>query len=675
MVNCSQGRVLVTSMLLNLRSRQTNYHQVLNSLLFWDNQVPKRLVHIFNRLGITSSYPFQGKAITFLSKDAINQARMAANDNSKIKMLPYDNFNWTSRAWESTALHKSITHDEVSALLVILPVPDGCEAHQITAVKNFARVTDTRHTLSPRKSLISILPNAQDQQIFREHSILHILHILTEEIEDFSKYSTDIPAFSDPNALAARQTEEYYLPTFDQEQGSTRGNMVVLEHYFGKVLEIPKDVFETEMFTVLGDRLTTVRDRAAQDQRAVDRSLHRFDHLASFSMVSGLMHFSLNFIQAIAGNYWGQEAHQSPITLSTFRKILPNRADINNRKFDYYGWLRFLDVILRSLVIQATLQVSKTETYTTLGTQIPTYQQLVRLATSVVDRCLLPSTDRLEADGIKTLKGNTHCGNAVLLMHDLMTLREMQHAVKHGHPDRIKRMIKYWLPMFYAAGSHNYANECMELLHNITHDWPPEYAKVAFNGMLVNPSGKVDGWKPTDIRVEHLNDKIKEHAHGPNATPDVLEKISPALGHLQQLSGQLFQDIGVEAKNQKHAKVSQQKDVEIASKHLHKHKVFDFASDTPSNDTFVDLYRSGGWRLSGADGGHAKHLKRNLLRLRSRHRTDAHDILFPNDEHELQACNRELVIASDVGTMDYRLVSEDGVSESGDEEECGYDTD
>ncbi|KAG5640172.1 hypothetical protein DXG03_000753 [Asterophora parasitica] len=95
-------------------------------------------------------------------------------------------------------------------------------------------------------------------------------------------------------------------------------------------------------------------------------------------------------------------------------------------------------------------------------------------------------------------------------------------------------MTKYWTPMFYASGSYNYANECMELFHNITHDWPPaaDFASVAYNGMLENPSGERGKFKPTDIRVEHLDNDIKERAHGSNATPAIREKTTPALGHI-----------------------------------------------------------------------------------------------------------------------------------------------
>jgi len=48
--------------------------------------------------------------------------------------------------------------------------------------------------------------------------------------------------------------------------------MIVLRHYFLEVLALPKSIFERIMFFILRDPLTTARDRAAQDQRAVDRS-------------------------------------------------------------------------------------------------------------------------------------------------------------------------------------------------------------------------------------------------------------------------------------------------------------------------------------------------------------------------------------------------------------------
>jgi hypothetical protein len=58
--------------------------------------------------------------------------------------------------------------------------------------------------------------------------------------------------------IPPKKTKEYYLPTFDQEQGSTCSNMIVLAHYFGIMLCLMKEVFECIMFTMLSDHFTTV---------------------------------------------------------------------------------------------------------------------------------------------------------------------------------------------------------------------------------------------------------------------------------------------------------------------------------------------------------------------------------------------------------------------------------
>ncbi|KAF5335323.1 hypothetical protein D9611_011724 [Ephemerocybe angulata] len=652
------GRTLATSIVLNLRSRVTNYHGVMNSLLLWDNRVPKRLVQTLNNLGMTVSYPAQCRAVASLSKSSVQLAREAANDPTKIKMFPYDNFNWMKKTYEASATHGSVQHDEVSALLVILPTPSGtATAKEIVDIAAFKALEGTRHNLQPpQKSLEDIMPSLEDHHTFRRNCILHIARALVDEIKSLSHLSSRLPEFEDVHAMKVTKTEEHYLPTFDQEQGSTRGNMVVLEHYFQDVLGIPKATFEDTMFTVLGDRLTTARDRAAQDQRAVDRSKDRFDHLSSFAMISGLMHYGLNFMKAMGGNFWGTA--QDPVSLAALRDQLPNRENVQPQKVDYYAWQRFLDVIMRGLMLRASTVLLQASGRKDLEEKLAPMdlQSLLSHAAQIVDNYVLQSPSRLEATGVKKVPGNSITGNAVLLFHSIMTATEMQSAIKLGHTGRVVRVLKIWLPMFYAAGSYNYANETMELLHNIIHDWPKPYTDVARDGMLVNPLGKRTGFKPTDIRVEHLNDRIKEKAHGSNATPEVLEVITPAMGHISQFTDQLFEDLGVQLQNQHHAHVQQHRDVQLVADHLSTHHVFNFALDSPSSHSVVDLFATGLVRLSGENGGHAKHLLRHKLRLRTRHTTEsATSTSAAVSDTATREAFRELETARDAQVVDYQV--------------------
>ncbi|KAJ7726144.1 hypothetical protein DFH07DRAFT_782810 [Mycena maculata] len=634
-------------------SRKKNLHGAMNSLMLWDGRVPKRLVQTLNRYGFCTSYLYQTKAVENVSKDSVRLASQAANDPEKLPLFPYDNFNWMEKAWETSATHGSISHDQVSALLVMFRLPQGLaptEAAHLASVDNFEQTARTRHQIPPEQSLEDILPSALDQDTFADNAMKQVAHILVEEVAGFKSHLNSLALFFDPHALSTNiKDEEHFLPTYDQEQGSTRGNMLVLEHYFRDVFRIPKTVFENQNFFVLGDRLTTARDRAAQDQRAVDRSEDRFDHLSSFETLSGLMHFVMNQIQNMGKNAWGGANKDS----------LPNRSNINLRKIDFYAWLRFLDVILRALVLRVAMVILKVSSPEQLQQHTLSSSAFKSLCSYIVVEFLLPSPDRLEADGIKTLSGSAESGNAVLLMHDLMTVREMHHAIKHGYPERVERMLKYWSPMFYAGGGSNYANESMELLHNLNHDWPKDISPILRGGMLINNQAKPAKFKETDIRVEQFNKTIKSHAHGANVRPGLLEKITPAIGHIQELTEQIFEDLGVEDEDQHHAKVRQHKDVGLLLDHLCTSKIFDFQHDKASNHTVVDLYRTGLHQLAGPDGGHARHLHRHYLRSRVRHEnqmppdststpdnTSIHSetSTYEDDLEELQKLDRELAL-------------------------------
>jgi hypothetical protein len=164
------------------------------------------------------------RAINSISINAVLLARDVAADESKVKQLAYDNFNWVSHTWEPSATHGNLTHDEVSALLFVLKIPEGSNSPtvaEVTDLQAFRDAAGARHRMSPSDSLTSILPSKGDQLIFRSNAVIHVRKILSEEIHSFSSFCSHIPKIWDPTALKAETSEEHYLPTFDQEQGST----------------------------------------------------------------------------------------------------------------------------------------------------------------------------------------------------------------------------------------------------------------------------------------------------------------------------------------------------------------------------------------------------------------------------------------------------------------------
>ncbi|KAF6743280.1 hypothetical protein DFP72DRAFT_1101243 [Ephemerocybe angulata] len=179
--------------------------------------------------------------------------------------------------------------------------------------------------------------------------------------------------------------------------------------------------------------------------------------------------------------------------------------------------------------------------------------------------------------------------------------------------------------------------------------------------MFFNPRGRIEDFKPTDIRVEHLNDRIKERAHGANATPAVLEKIVPAMGHVQNLTDKIFEEMGIEELNQRHTHVGQEKDIIILVNHLRSFHPFDFTKDQPSPQAVVNLYHYGLQRLAGSDGGHRRHLARHKLRLRERHSSSDTNIPDdPQDQILAREWEHDLGVAADAAAVDFTLGSGTG---------------
>ncbi|KIO25434.1 hypothetical protein M407DRAFT_75768 [Tulasnella calospora MUT 4182] len=444
-------------------------------------------------------------------------------------------------------------------------------------------------------------------------------------IPSLEKFKSAIPPLKDEHGLEPHITRQFYLPTLDQEQGTVKGNMEVLEEYLFRILNIPHKSFEKRLVAVLGDRLTTARDRSAQAYRSLDRSESRGERFASLVLLPGLMHTRLAFIELLNRQLWhtGKASERDPTDLGVLHQLLDHRTRVKHGKIEFYAWLRFLEAIFSGMAISAVGALlpnctSVEDLSNTLGARIKTREDLEKLAMDAVDRYLMPSVDRLEATDVKTVEGDSVVGHAVITFQLLALLQNLTHSIKYGHITRILDSLKFMYPIFYAGGSYNYSAEIGEFLHNVTHDWPKQSVDTLVGALLVNTTGRPDGFKETDLNGEHYNKDIKDLAHGPNMTPKILSQLTPSLGVLSEVCDILVKDLGVENRHTRHSHVKAAQDVEILAEHFIKNSVFDFSRDRASGFKVPDFYSKGRSSLAGVQGGHRRQLQRYELGLRNR---------------------------------------------------------
>jgi hypothetical protein len=60
---------MITSVLLNIRSQETNLHAAMNSLFLWDGTDPRHVIQILNHFAFCASDKYQQKAVKSISTD------------------------------------------------------------------------------------------------------------------------------------------------------------------------------------------------------------------------------------------------------------------------------------------------------------------------------------------------------------------------------------------------------------------------------------------------------------------------------------------------------------------------------------------------------------------------------------------------------------------------------
>lgn len=73
---------------------------------------------------------------------------------------------------------------------------------------------------------------------------------------------------------------------------------------------------------------------------------------------------------------------------------------------------------------------------------------------------------------------------------------------------RIMLSLEYITIMFQASGLMNYAQELLELTTSFRYEWGSELKEMYLNNILVNMSGKVEGWMEIDRFQEHVVSEI-----------------------------------------------------------------------------------------------------------------------------------------------------------------------
>lgn len=201
---------------------------------------------------------------------------------------------------------------------------------------------------------------------------------------------------------------------------------------------------------------------------------------------------------------------------------------------------------------------------------------LDKMCMKVYDTYICLSLDSFSSNYVHTDEDSVS-SYAIQLLRIGCLYMEFTDAIREGDGQRVLRCWRYFLPVFRASHSTNYACEALHFLHQHLYALSPRLSNQMIWGRFINVRGLPGRNIPLDLHMEHLNRLAKDAMRniGSNKTRTAaITRIGRSLGTLAPLLEQFDADNSVQSSLSKYRKPPSVSDVSIIVEELMASKSF-----------------------------------------------------------------------------------------------------
>ncbi|KAF9929824.1 hypothetical protein BGZ65_005623 [Modicella reniformis] len=215
----------VGSILLYLRSRNSNCLQAMIGLFLHGTSTQRKVIDVLSHAGLSVSSSSIFRMLEELTNDAQRRVRKAVKE--KAWFLVYDNINLAKRkhdqrihnrdAFENGATATVIINERLGVLKPLKP------AYQKLTFKD-------------------LIPNQDNENHLRNVSRFHLIDVLRRHYEQFKSCSNDPP---EKNVLPQEKTKMHPLAAMPIDQSTVDGNLQILVNIVKDQLQLKPEWFDT----------------------------------------------------------------------------------------------------------------------------------------------------------------------------------------------------------------------------------------------------------------------------------------------------------------------------------------------------------------------------------------------------------------------------------------------
>ncbi|QRV87441.1 hypothetical protein RhiJN_15459 [Ceratobasidium sp. AG-Ba] len=156
----------------------------------------------------------------------------------------------------------------------------------------------------------------------------------------------------------------------------------------------------------------------------------------------------------------------------------------------------------------------------------PTWEQVVNVSRQVVSEHVAALSYR--PTHLSGRNGDMVHDQIRLFNQNALLYLSVTRAARYGDVRRVRDLLPMWVYIWRQTGKHKYARHITRFLTYLDGGWPAKLSEVVQQNWLVNPTGKVDGFRGVDWVIERYNyfQKRQYSGSGSNRTPEHLRKES-----------------------------------------------------------------------------------------------------------------------------------------------------
>ncbi|KAG9078878.1 hypothetical protein FS749_009064 [Ceratobasidium sp. UAMH 11750] len=543
--------VSVISTLMQSSNARCNRLPTLVGLFTHSTHTPEKVVELLAHAGLSISPSSVNNMVLSISKNAITALKKGPSD--QVKAVAFDNLDINFKTETPTVDYQgNMAHITTGAIVPVQGATheDMRVSEQIWAKEDINPNNPPDSCVKPtHKNFVPLLapmalppdhPQSLESRMawhVRKFLLLESVDTLQAKTKEKLRTNLGLPAVDLKRAAPVVKLEQQPVEAMPIDIGSNHGNVTAVENLMRQA-GIDDAYLEEHVVLMHADLGAGDKVFHAKKSRSIEETPKNRLQYAQF--IPGFFHIEMAIVNALWRIYLKHQDTSSgkPLDphsifylcgLTRPREIKKLATGPDHRMTHHTVYYTLV-----ALIVEAWSAAVKAKHGISLREWEPQWDEVVEMSREVVRNYVADLKFSPTHQVSSHSAGNTPDmanDTTKLFCRDTLLWVIVRHAARHGDVGCLEDVLSFWVLIWKHTGKHKYAEHITRFLLNLQKIWPTGFANIVRKNWLVNPTGKIGGFRGMDwvIELNNLMHKVIHAGGSSNRTLVNILKESPLI--------------------------------------------------------------------------------------------------------------------------------------------------